>query len=192
MKKVPRAGKEEWSDDSSDDGQMTEEEEDEHQLHHKPARLITDQSAHTDDKNATSLPGSTVDTEFGDRSLTSSEVADQDPTTTESATTAAAVEAPGEENATAKKRRSKNSLGWRFPKVARADLKDYVFLAACVKHSRVQVRPDIEAVGKELDIAPLTVNRKMRKLKMRMNEEGVGFGYWDTKGLFKPGAFHRP
>lgn len=76
-----------------------------------------------------------------------------------------------------------------MPRVARKEVLNYFFLAACVKYAGDRFRPDAEGVAKELGISPSTVGQKLSKLRKRLNAEGASFGVPDLEaqaGDMKP------
>jgi hypothetical protein len=64
----------------------------------------------------------------------------------------------------------------RREKIRRRELKNYIFLAACIMHAPGKFKPDKNAVAKELGMAPRSVDSKLRKLKKRLAREGAEFG----------------
>ncbi|KAK4939091.1 hypothetical protein LTR10_020577 [Elasticomyces elasticus] len=61
--------------------------------------------------------------------------------------------------------------------ISRSDLRNYIFLAACVRHARNSLKPDWSALSEELGISPRGGESKLRRLKKRLVEEGPEFGH---------------
>ncbi|KAI1617205.1 hypothetical protein EDD36DRAFT_416072 [Exophiala viscosa] len=61
--------------------------------------------------------------------------------------------------------------------ISRRELRNYIFLAACVKHAQNRLEPDWTALSEDLGISPHTADNKLRRLKKRLVAEGAEFGH---------------
>lgn len=71
--------------------------------------------------------------------------------------------------------------GKELQNISRRELRNYIFLAACVKHARKQLKVDWSALSEELGIFPHAATQwgqtKLSRLRKRLVEEGAEFGH---------------